>query len=483
MQPHKHGMSCQQLFSSFRVQHMRGKLKSVSRLWFSILLAVAIFAILLGRAKMAQGCANFFIDSTGQQTCLDEVINPPASTTSDSPGSGGSGASGSSGSQSGGPQTPNRDRVVVNSRPSQRMSESQISKASPLTNPLPPPDTRAVRPERRLQEASGAKPSPTLFNEPADNNSALRDFGSFGIPYTAARVSHKATTSVSSRSEGYLSATYPYRTIGRLTFQTDSGSASCSASLIRRGIIVTAAHCIQDFDSGSNIYSGWTFTPAFYDGDAPYDSWSWFRLVRPSSWANGTDTGSGSARNNDLALIALQKNSSDQFVGDIVGWLSYGWNNYSFVSNSQTGDLAVAALSTLGYPGLLDQGSIMQRSDSPSYLTTVSGSEQIYQGSTFTGGASGGPWIANFKYQDPTFSSGAGPGSAGNNNIIVGVTSWGSADPNAPKDNYSSQFGQNTEYPNASYGTYGAGNIGSLLNTLCSSSLDGQTLASQGYCD
>ncbi|WP_036053152.1 trypsin-like serine peptidase, partial [Leptolyngbya sp. Heron Island J] len=362
------------------------------------------------------------------------------------------------------------------------MNERQILDASPHINPLSPPNTDAVRPAQQLQNTPGVKPAAESDNAESSNTEP-RAFGSFSVPYTAARVEHLPTGNIASNNGGYLSATYPYRAIGRLTFQDDSGSFTCSASLIRRSVIVTAAHCIQDFGSGNDTFRRWTFTPAFHDGSAPYGSWSWRVMVRPSSWTNGTDTGSGAARNNDLAVMALGRNSSNQFIGDLTGWLNYGWNNYSFVSHPRTGNLAVAALSALGYPGLLDQGRIMQRSDGPSYLTTVSGASQIYQGSTFTGGASGGPWIANFKYKDPVFSNGAGPGDSAANNVIVGVTSWGAANPNTPKDNYSSQFGQNSEYPNASYGTYGAGNIGSLLNTLCSFVTGGSTLADQGYCD
>lgn len=70
------------------------------------------------------------------------------------------------------------------------------------------------------------------------------------------------------------------------------------------------------------------------------------------------------------------------------------------------------------------------------------------------------------------------------NMAVVGVTSWGSANPNGPKDNHSSQFRQNTRYPDASYGVCGAGNIASLLNTLCAAAApEGGTLASQGYGD
>ncbi|MBD2435805.1 serine protease [Nostoc sp. FACHB-110] len=386
----------------------------------------------------------------------------------------------------------NRDVVIVN-KSQARLSDEQIKNSRAFKNPLPSlflpnlaPETGAAR--SSLVPGAGTKGAipdnpedDTVSNDPIANFSVPRAFGSFGVPYTSKRVSHLPTSAVSSSSNAYLSATYPYSTMGRLSFN----AGHCSATLIRRSVIVTAAHCVQDFGSGSNLYTNFTFTPAYYYGSAPYGSWSWRILVRPSSWANGTDTGSGAARNNDLAVILLNKNSQGQFIGDITGYLAYGWNNYSFVSSSRTGNLSVAALTTTGYPGLLDSGSILQRTDGPSYLTTVSGAKQIYQGSNLTGGASGGAWIANFGYQNPVFSGGANAGNSSLSNVVVGVTSWGTADPNNPKDNYSSQFAQNTQYPNSSYGTYGAGNIGSLLNTLCSSKPSGssQTYQQLGYCN
>jgi hypothetical protein len=200
---------------------------------------------------------------------------------------------------------------------------------------------------------------------------------------------------------------------------------------------------------------------------------------------NGNDTCSGSACNNDLAVIILAKNASNQFIGDVVGgWLGYAWNNYSFVSSPKTANLAVAATSTLGYPGLLDSGNIMQRADGPSYLTTINGALQIWQGSNFTGGSSGGPWIVNFVSFYPMLSGGAVIGSHAVP-AVVGVTSWGSADPNGIKDNYSSRFGQNAQFPSASYGIYGAGNIGKLLNDACSQPVtpQGPTFAASGYCN
>uniref|UniRef100_B8HME3 Peptidase S1 domain-containing protein n=1 Tax=Cyanothece sp. (strain PCC 7425 / ATCC 29141) TaxID=395961 RepID=B8HME3_CYAP4 len=370
------------------------------------------------------------------------------------------------------------DTVVDVPASEQRLSQSAINQAKPHRNRLARPNIESLKPSQQSQ----ANSSGAMGAQGAAGTS--RAFGTFGVPYTAKRVSLKPTSAVSATNGGYLSATYPYSAIGRLTFRVGSFTSWCSASVIRRSVIVTAAHCIQDFGSGSNTFTNFTFVPGFYNGAAPYGSWSAQAFVRPASWANGTDIGSGAARDNDLAVIALRP-ISGQFIGSRTGQVNYGWNNYSFVSSSRTGNLSVAALSTLGYPGLLDAGRIMQRSDGPSFLTTIGGAGQIYQGSTFTGGSSGGPWIANFGYQNPSFSGGASAGNAAINNVVVGVTSWGAADPNNPKDNFSSQFRQNSRYPNASYGIYGAGNIASLLNTLCSSRPSGssQTYAQLGYCN
>ncbi len=318
-----------------------------------------------------------------------------------------------------------------------------------------------------------------------------RAFGEFGIPYASGRVQGGTSAYPSAVGPSYLSTTAPYNRIGKLFFSTGSGQSFCSASLIRRSVIVTAAHCIQAFGAGASTYGGWVFVPGHYGGTTaaqrtPYGSWGWSAVSRPSTWADGTDTGDGAARNNDLAVIILTKNASNQFLGDVLGgWLGYAWNDYSFTSSPKTGGLAVAATTTLGYPALMDNGDIMQRADGPSYLTEVGGAAQIWQGSNFTGGSSGGPWIVNFAAFNPKLSGGAVLGS-GPQLAVIGVTSWGSANPNDPKDNYSSRFGQNAEFPGdqATYGGYGAGNIGALLQNACNQTLSsGVTYANAGYCD
>ncbi|SAK52625.1 Glutamyl endopeptidase precursor [Caballeronia fortuita] len=375
------------------------------------------------------------------------------------------------------------DELVVNTNPAaSREAPADLSSLKPVVNVLAAPDTSSIVPD------TGPSPYVPGVNTQSGivTDAQTRAYGSFAIPYTTGRVQDGNQSALGTTSANFLSTTYPYRAIGKLTFS----AGYCTASLIRRSVIVTAAHCIQSFGSGSAIYSGWQFRPGHYGASgatsaqiAPYGTWTWAALVRPSTWANGTDTGSGAARNNDIAVIAIAKNASNQFIGDLTGYLNYGWNNYSFVSSSKTGNLQTASVTTFGYPALLDGGAIMQRTDGPTYTTTVSGASQLWQGSNLTGGASGGPWIVNFRARDAVLSGGAAVGSSPNL-AIVGVTSWGSADPNASKDNYASQFRQNTQYPNATYGNYGSGNIASLLNTLCTTAAPGGgTFASQGYCN
>ncbi|SAL65988.1 Glutamyl endopeptidase precursor [Caballeronia arvi] len=376
------------------------------------------------------------------------------------------------------------DQVIQNTNPAApRMSMSDVLALDPVVNVLLPPDTSTAVPNTDAGPyLPGVKTQSGIVS-----NAQTRAYGDFGIPYSTGRVQDGNQSAGGTTTANYLSTTYPYRAIGKLTFST----GYCTASLIRRSVIVTAAHCIQTFGSGNLMFDKWQFIPGHYGASgatsaqsAPYGTWAWGALVRPSTWANGTDTGSGSARNNDIAVILIAKNASNQFIGDITGYLNYGWNNYSFISSAKTGNLLTAAVTTLGYPQLLDGGAIMQRTDGPTYTTTVSGASQLWQGSNLTGGASGGPWIVNFRARDAALAGGAVVGNS-SNLAIVGVTSWGSADPNAPKDNYASQFRQNTQYPNATYGNYGSGNIASLLNTLCSgpAASGGGTYASQGYCD
>ncbi|WP_298610721.1 serine protease [uncultured Thiothrix sp.] len=354
-------------------------------------------------------------------------------------------------------------------------SESLPAKAH--SNKLAAPDTAELEPESAETRYKAGASSETT---------ATRAFGNFTVPYTSKRVSAATTQAVDPNSNAYLSATFPYSAIGKLNFKVYGMDSFCSASVILKGVIVTAAHCMQFYGAGTDHFDSYVFRPASYRGSSPYGEWTPIAAVWSTTWSRGNDVGDGSAVDNDLAVMIVGKNKSEQFISEVVGGhLNYGWNNYSFSKSKKTGNLWTAAVTTLGYPGLLDNGEILQRSDGPTYLTTISEAHQLYQGSNFTGGSSGGPWLVNFGYQNPKFSEGANKGHKAIANVVVGVTSWGTVDPNQPKDNYSSQFTQNKRYPLADYGGFGAGNIAALLNRICAAKPEGspQTFKQLGYCD
>lgn len=378
---------------------------------------------------------------------------------------------------------------VTHTRPA--LTPAQIAKAKPKKNTLPRPDTSRIRAESGPVSAPAA-----VLIEGGDTGTTVdgpQSFGTFGLPYTSTRVALGATTRPYVGNEpNFLNTTYPYRAIGKLTYSGpvgDNNEYHCSATVIRRSVIVTAAHCIQDYGTGGALNRNFQFTPASYftptstaAQDAPYGTWTGRYVVRPGPWANGRDVGDGSAVDNDVAVIVLNKNARGRTISEFTGIIGYASNNYGFIKSPKTGNVLAASTATLGYPGLLDGGNIMQRADGPTFVATIAGAGQLMQGNDFTQGSSGGPWIVNFGAQGPVRSGGAAAGTS-SLMAIVGVTSWGAPDPNGEKNNYSSQFRQNKAYPAKDYFGYGAGNIGALVSIACrANSGNGKSYAAMGYC-
>ena len=143
---------------------------------------------------------------------------------------------------------PNVDKVVTNDSSQRGPTKEEMKNSKPFVNPLPTPDTSSVQPlggdfPVELPEAApGAVESQGFAN--------LQAYGEFGVPFTSKRVTHDPPpkdVKVTANAGAYLSATYPYSAVGKLYFKEKDGWTHCSASLILRSVIVTAAHCIQKF--------------------------------------------------------------------------------------------------------------------------------------------------------------------------------------------------------------------------------------------
>ena len=241
----------------------------------------------------------------------------------------------------------------------------------------------------------------------SDSGVGSEQFGTSNHVFTTARVNANGNQT---------SRFYPYSAAGKLFFNIGTSTFVCSATLIKRGIIVTAAHCLANFGA-RQFYTNWRFVPAYNNGSAPFGTWTAANAYVLTSYFQGTESCAtrGIVCPNDVGVIVLNPQSS-AYPGTRTGWMGYGWNGYGFNSANQ------ALISQLGYPVASDGGLLMQRTDSQGFVAaSLSGNTVI--GSLQTGGSSGGGWVANLGI--PPSLSGTAFGSEAAANTVVGVTSWG----------------------------------------------------------
>jgi V8-like Glu-specific endopeptidase len=284
-----------------------------------------------------------------------------------------------------------------------------------------PPAGATPRPRTPLADPSNfpdlAQPAAAPSAAPSDgipgvsgqkNQSSLEQpetFGSSKAPYTTSRVA-VTTLGTSTSANATPVTSYPYRATGRLWMKFPDGWYVCTASVIGKNILITAAHCVHNYGKKATGYASQVqFVPAQYSTGTtqttPYGTFNATKWRVLSPYYNGTDTcaQSGVVCNNDLATVVLAKNGSGQYVRDVTGSYAYGWNGYSYTTFFST---TVVELTQLGYPVALDKGMDMERTDATGwyYSTTSTGNGKLMKntqlGSAQTGGSSGGPWLVNF---------------------------------------------------------------------------------------
>ena len=276
--------------------------------------------------------------------------------------------------------------------------------------------------------------SPVMLGAPANLDGVTpQDFGTNHHPFDTARADLNGQAT---------NTHYPYRVAGKLFFNIGSSTFICSASLIKRGVVVTAAHCVANFGH-SQFYSNWQFVPGYRNGVAPYGVQTVASATVLTSYFNGTDSCavSGIVCQDDVALLRLNT-VGGAYIGTSIGWFGYGWNGYGYTNNT-------TLISQLGYPAGLDSAQYMERNDSQGYVSS-SNSNNTVIGSNMNGGSSGGPWLVNLGLAAAL--TGETNGSAPARNTVVGVTSWGYTS-NAPKEQGASPFT--------------SGNIVVLVNAVC----------------
>jgi hypothetical protein len=292
-------------------------------------------------------------------------------------------------------------------------------------------------------------------------------YGSDGLfPFTTKRA-------LTSTKNNDLTASYHkkdmVRGVGKLLMRFGSDWYSCTASIIDKGLIVTAAHCVHNFGQGDE---GWAdevlFVPMQNGSSKPYGTWRAEDWFVPGVYFYGTDVclaeAPGVVCENDLAVVVIKKKLAGYVgkkvfpaSGDSVGG-SYqhqsGDYSYADISWVAGGEAALMAtqITQIGYPAAMDSGLRPIRTDS---LGIQDSPYNVWIGSDQTGGSSGGPWFFNYgRDYDSESTAPVDPQMA-----VMAVTSWGFTEPDY-KIEGASRFSTNSTFTTKS-------NIDSLHDDVC----------------
>ena len=308
-------------------------------------------------------------------------------------------------------------------------------------------DNRMLRPTQLTDKIR------SILNVP-NSDVAPEAFGDMNHPFTTKRASAQGDSTPTEE--------FPWRATGKLLMKFGTSTFVCTASVIGKGLLVTAAHCVHNFgDEAAGCASSVTFEPARHESSRPFDTWTAREFWVPTSYFDGSDVCSASAPGivceNDLAVVVLEELNGQSIV-DVTGKYGFpkGDDDFGYANFL---DQRAAAITQLGYPLQNFDGDKLIRTDSLGYWDDPF---NVIIGSNQTGGSSGGPWLQNFGTDTSEFT-GADPFDDESNQVVA-TTSWGFISGTA-KVQGASRFSKNTTYTTKS-------NIESLVDSACAANAD-----------
>jgi hypothetical protein len=210
-----------------------------------------------------------------------------------------------------------------------------------------------------------------------------------GQPKASPNSLAKASSAVA-RASGNV-ATRPLYWAGKFFFAKPEGPRVCSAQFISPGIVITAAHCIRDDNTGQ-WYTNFLYRHQYDRGRSARD----FGTECFASY-NGWVSKDVSRWEWDYAILKLRGGGDRGHFGWQSGW----WGAYNSAPK-------------IGYPGAIEQGQIIQvdfgrlfKGRTPRLIGLAHGNPRNAEGS------SGGAWVGRYE-------------TAGNNpqgNYVISVTS------------------------------------------------------------
>lgn len=155
----------------------------------------------------------------------------------------------------------------------------------------------------------------------------------------------------------------PYRQTGKLIMTFGVDDFICTTSLVKPGVLVTAAHCVHEFCQGNAGFAdrvAWipanTDDPFVVSDPGPFGVWEAVAWYIPFTYYNGADTcaktAPGVVCNNDLALVVLETKAGQTAGQALGGYYGYGTNGYGFVKTPAFKNAIAADITQLGYPAV-----------------------------------------------------------------------------------------------------------------------------------
>ncbi|MDA0713558.1 MAG: hypothetical protein O2897_06185 [bacterium] len=245
---------------------------------------------------------------------------------------------------------------------------------------------------------SGTAPLHTIINREILPSLERRSVGNYPFPYTRYQTS-------------ILTKVYPESTIGKLFVTIGDHDYVCSASVIRNNLLITARHCIYDYETNR-----WATNVVFYPG---YDNGANLKLSSSGGWAARqlfTWTSDAESFRYDIAFIqtynyhktGCASKPGNHQIAEYTGYLGYKYG----------GSYEDRHIDVFGYP----QSSPFS-GRYPYQCETIAASfnadNTFGVGCDFTGGSSGGPWLDQYRL-----------GESGDYNRVTSVTSFKWTGPN-----------------------------------------------------
>jgi Trypsin len=179
-----------------------------------------------------------------------------------------------------------------------------------------------------------------------------------------------------------------YKTVGKFFVRALGSQFSCTATVIGRNIIVTAAHCFQGVIGGIRYATtGWTCAPMWHDNQFPYGTWSVLGVYLLRGWIDKLDP------RLDYAVVVLNPRSGRD-VGSYTGQDS--WNSSLILAPGQSTPVRVV--------GIPEASAEARISVTRAVAVQVGRGFTVLTASTpgFGNGTSGGPWFSAFSPQTDT---------------------------------------------------------------------------------